>query len=135
MTSTNGDNRFRARNVDVLVVDDLRIFYFNPAYLGTTNISYARTSQEAITLLTEDHSWDELWLDHDLGGRDTIDPVVDHLIENPPLRIGEIYVHSMNPPARRRVMEKIADQTDYHVREVDLYQVSKMPWLSITQLT
>lgn len=63
---------------------------------------HVRTSADAVDLLvTYTGHVDELWLDHDLGGDDTIRPVVDLLEElcfyDEPPDIGVIYVHTANP--------------------------------------
>lgn len=70
-----------------LWVDDLR-----PAPAGWV---WVKTSAEAIAAL-EGGTWDELSLDHDLGGDDTTRPVVLWLAEHGgwPERI---MVHSANP--------------------------------------
>ncbi|MFD5633336.1 cyclic-phosphate processing receiver domain-containing protein [Streptomyces sp. NPDC127077] len=74
----------------------------------------ARTSREGIQLLEEHrHSFvDELWLDHDLGGDDTIMPVVTLLEEAAfnarPFQIGTVFVHSANPIGAETVMRSLA---------------------------
>ncbi|MBW8481314.1 cyclic-phosphate processing receiver domain-containing protein [Actinomadura parmotrematis] len=79
----------------ILGVDDLR------ALPHATRV--ARTSAAGVRLLEEhrDARVDELWLDHDLGGEDSIMPVVAVLEEaafdGRPYDIGMIYVHSANP--------------------------------------
>jgi hypothetical protein len=80
-----------------VVVDDLRSFAFDAVY--------ARTSAEALALLAQLHAdgvaVDELWLDHDLGGDDTVVPVVDWLCErcvwDDPPAVGRVVVHTSNP--------------------------------------
>ena len=59
-----------------VLVDDVRGFRDErPALV-------ARSSQEALALLEGlgDKRIDDLWLDHDLGGEDTIRPVIDLLV-------------------------------------------------------
>jgi len=62
----------------------------------------ARSSQEALTLLETlgDRRIDHLWLDHDLGGEDTIRPVIDLLVRlahmGSPLDVGLVHVHTAN---------------------------------------
>ncbi|MFF5554122.1 cyclic-phosphate processing receiver domain-containing protein [Streptomyces olivaceoviridis] len=79
----------------ILAIDDLR------ALPQATRL--ARTSREGVQLLQEhrDIVIDELWLDHDLGGDDSIMPVVTLLEEaafhGNPFQIGTVYVHSANP--------------------------------------
>lgn len=60
----------------ILVIDDKRTF--DPARLDIGPgdlLIHARTSREGIRRLRE-RAWDELWLDHDLTGKDTIKPVL-----------------------------------------------------------
>lgn len=73
-----------------LWVDDLR-----PAPRGWT---WAKTSQEAIELL-ENGSFDEISLDHDLGGDDTTRSVVLRLCETDSFP-GIVRVHTANPVGR-----------------------------------
>jgi hypothetical protein len=82
-----------------VLVDDVRGFRDErPALV-------ARSSQEARTLLEglEDRQIDDLWLDHDLAGNDTLRPVVDWMVETAsagsPLKVGQIHVHSSNVTA------------------------------------
>lgn len=62
----------------------------------------ARTSREALTLLNHlvETRIDHLWLDHDLGGTDTIRPVVDWMAQlagtGSPLNVGHTHIHSAN---------------------------------------
>ncbi|MFD7875838.1 cyclic-phosphate processing receiver domain-containing protein [Streptomyces sp. NPDC059766] len=97
----------------VLGIDDLR-----PLPWAT---SIARTSREGIQLLEEhrDSFIDELWLDHDLGGEDTIMPVVTVLEEaafnGRPFRIGAVFVHSANPIGAETVVRSRA-RWNYRVR-------------------
>ena len=79
----------------VVVIDDLRTHPDAQVHL--------RTSTEAIAWLDDfDGEIDELWLDHDLGGEDTIRPVVSFITERAflgsPLPIKRIVVHTANPP-------------------------------------
>ena len=52
---------------------------------------------------------DELWLDHDLGGDDTVWPVVEVLeraaFDGRPIDIGVIYVHSANPAGAAKIAQ------------------------------
>ncbi|MFE2532107.1 cyclic-phosphate processing receiver domain-containing protein [Streptomyces sp. NPDC059371] len=90
----------------VLGIDDLR-----PLPRCTT---IARTSREGIQLLEEhrDSYIDELWLDHDLGGDDTIMPVVTLMEEAAfnarPFQIGTVFVHSANPIGAETVIRSLA---------------------------
>ena len=89
----------------VLGIDDLR-----PLPRATR---IARTSREGIQLLEEhrDSFIDELWLDHDLGGDDTIMPVVTLMEEaafnGRPFRIGAVFVHSANPIGAETVVRSL----------------------------
>ncbi|MFC6568948.1 cyclic-phosphate processing receiver domain-containing protein [Actinoplanes utahensis] len=106
-----------ARHRLVILVDDLRSF----ADGRPTEV--ARTSAEGVALLTahRDRRIDELWLDHDLGGDDTIWPVVEVLeraaFEERPYDIGLIRVHSSNPAGAAR-MRRSLDRWGYPVRIV-----------------
>jgi len=97
----------------ILGIDDLRLLP------RATRI--ARTSREGIELLQEhrDRFIHELWLDHDLGGDDTIMPVVTLMEEaafsGQPFRIGTIFVHSANPVGAETVVRALT-YWDYHVR-------------------
>ncbi|MFJ5776199.1 cyclic-phosphate processing receiver domain-containing protein [Streptomyces sp. NPDC093094] len=97
----------------ILAVDDLR------ALPRATRL--ARTSREGVRLLQEhqDIFIDELWLDHDLGGDDSIMPVVTLLEEaafhGNPFRIGTVYVHSANPIGAETVVRSLS-RWKYRVR-------------------
>jgi hypothetical protein len=81
----------------------------------------ARTSHDGILLLQEHRhrTIDELWLDHDLGGHDSIMPVATLLEEaafhGPPFRIGMIFVHSANPSGAETVV-RVLKRWDHRVR-------------------
>ncbi|MGT2532492.1 cyclic-phosphate processing receiver domain-containing protein [Streptomyces nojiriensis] len=97
----------------VLGIDDLR-----PLPRATR---IARTSREGVRLLEEhrDGFIDELWLDHDLGGDDTIMPVVtlmeEAAFDGRPFRIGAVFVHSANPIGAETVVRSLA-RWNYPVR-------------------
>ncbi|MEU8795381.1 cyclic-phosphate processing receiver domain-containing protein [Streptomyces sp. NPDC048643] len=97
----------------ILGIDDLR------ALPWTTRI--ARNSGEGIELLQEhrDSFIDELWLDHDLGGDDSILPVVTLMEEaafnGRPFQIGTVFVHSANPIGAETVVRSLT-RWDYQVR-------------------
>ncbi|MFG2720153.1 cyclic-phosphate processing receiver domain-containing protein [Streptomyces sp. NPDC048416] len=90
----------------VLGIDDLRVLP------RATRV--ARTSAQGIELLREHRESyiDELWLDHDLGGDDSIMPVVTLLEEaafhGRPFRIGAVLVHSANPIGAAAVVRSLA---------------------------
>jgi hypothetical protein len=86
-----------------VLVDDVRGFRDQrPALV-------ARSSPEALRLLDklEGRRIDHLWLDHDLVGRDTVDPVVNRLVhrarKGSPLNVGQIHIHTANIGAGRRM--------------------------------
>ncbi|MEW2372633.1 cyclic-phosphate processing receiver domain-containing protein [Streptomyces sp. NPDC006656] len=102
-----------ARPLVILGVDDLR-----PLPRATR---IARTSREGIQLLQEHRNSfiDELWLDHDLGGDDSIMPVVTLLEEaafnGRPFHIGTVFVHSANPIGSATVVRSLT-RWNYQVR-------------------
>ncbi|MEV4642990.1 cyclic-phosphate processing receiver domain-containing protein [Actinoplanes sp. NPDC049548] len=92
----------------ILLVDDLRSF------VDGRTAAVARTSAAGVELL-ERHRGQrihELWLDHDLGGDDTIWPVVELLeraaFEGHPYDIGTIHIHSANPPGAAKIAQALA---------------------------
>ncbi|MFE0458920.1 cyclic-phosphate processing receiver domain-containing protein [Kitasatospora sp. NPDC058965] len=111
--ATCDDGRPDAPSPVILGIDDLR-----PLPRATR---IARTSRDGIELLHEhrDGYIDELWLDHDLGGDDTIMPVVTVLEEaafhGRPFRIGTVYVHSANPIGAENVVRSLSHWS-YRVR-------------------
>ena len=79
-----------------VLVDDVRDFKDQrPALV-------ARSSPEALRLLDEleDERIDHLWLDHDLTGKDNVDPVVNRLVQRArsgsPQNVGQIHIHTVN---------------------------------------
>ncbi|WP_245724690.1 cyclic-phosphate processing receiver domain-containing protein [Micromonospora citrea] len=99
----------------IVLVDDLRSF------LDGRVTQVARTSAAGIEALERhrEQRLDELWLDHDLGGDDTIWPVVEVLeraaFEERPFDIGVVYVHSANPAGLAKIMQALR-RWGYHVR-------------------
>ncbi|GAB3986902.1 hypothetical protein GCM10027615_80240 [Plantactinospora veratri] len=73
----------------------------------------ARASAVGVELLDRyrDRRLDELWLDHDLGGDDTIWPVVEVLeraaFDNRPFDVGVTNVHSANPAGAAKVAQAL----------------------------
>ncbi|WP_262284364.1 cyclic-phosphate processing receiver domain-containing protein [Micromonospora sp. MA102] len=91
----------------IVLVDDLRSF------VDGRVAQVARTSGAGIEALERHRGarLDELWLDHDLGGDDTIWPVVEVLeraaFEERPFTIGVVYVHSANPAGAEKIMQAL----------------------------
>lgn len=89
----------------IVLVDDLRSF------VDGRIADVVRTSAAAVELLQRyrDQRIDELWLDHDLGGDDTVWPVVEILeraaFDDRPLDIGTVYVHSANPAGAAKIAQ------------------------------
>jgi len=106
-----------ARHRLVVLVDDLRSFTDGRA------AEVARTSEAGVALLAvhRDRRIDELWLDHDLGGDDTIWPVVEVLeraaFEERPYDVGLIRVHSSNPAGAAKMRQALG-RWGYRVRVV-----------------
>lgn len=90
-----------------VLVDDLRSF------VDGREAQVARTSGAGVEALERHRGrrLAELWLDHDLGGDDTIWPVVEVLeraaFEGSPLDIGVVYVHSANPAGAEKVVQAL----------------------------
>jgi len=78
-------------------------------------VTITETSQDCIEQLNA-RDWDMVFLDHDLGGEvyadsqrtDTGMEVVRHIVKHAP-RIGELYIHSGNEPARKEMTAKLVD--------------------------
>jgi NAD+-processing family protein with receiver domain len=85
--------------VNRLWVDDLR----DPP---AADWAVARTSAEAIERLAAG-GYDELSLDHDLGGDDTTRVVVRWLCDHPDRWPGEVRVHTANPVGREWLLGMI----------------------------
>jgi hypothetical protein len=87
----------------VILIDDSRSF------VDGRSAEVARTSAAGVDLLERCHGrrMDELWLDHDLGGEDTIWPVVEVLeraaFDEQPFDIGVVHIHSANPPGAAKI--------------------------------
>lgn len=114
----------------IVLVDDLRNFRKEPLPDDATVITL-RDSRAALEWLRNNQNTviDELWLDHDLGGDDTIMPVVDFLTETAytmtaigaSLNVSQIFVHSANPPGARNVVRAL-EQWYSPVRRVSPYE-------------
>lgn len=90
-----------------VLVDDVRDFKDGrPAVV-------LRTSAEAVTFVQRlaGRRIDELWLDHDLVGEDTVQPLVDLLVADAargrPLPVTRIWVHSSNIREGHRVVQEL----------------------------
>lgn len=101
----------------VVLIDDLRCF------VDGRPAEVARTSAAGVHLLQRHRGQrlDELWLDHDLGGEDTIWPVVELLeraaFEGGPWDIGVVFVHSANPAGAAKIVQ-VLFRWGYNVRAV-----------------
>ncbi|GAA2702009.1 cyclic-phosphate processing receiver domain-containing protein [Actinoplanes palleronii] len=90
-----------------LLIDDLRSF------VDGRVAEVARTSADGVALLDRhrDDPLDEVWLDHDLGGDDTIWPVVEVLeraaFDGRPYDIGLILIHSANPSGAAKMSQAL----------------------------
>ena len=90
-----------------VLVDDVRAFKDGRAAV------VLRTSAAALAYLQGlAGRWiDELWLDHDLIGEDTVQPLVDLLVaeatQGRPVRVGRIWVHSSNIREGHRVVQEL----------------------------
>ena len=99
----------------VILVDDLRSF------VDGRDAEIARTSSAGVDVLTRaaGSRIDELWLDHDLGGDDTIWPVVEVLeraaFDGRAFDIGLITVHSANPAGAAKMAQALR-RWGYRVR-------------------
>jgi hypothetical protein len=91
----------------IILVDDLRSF------VDGRSADVARTSAAGVRLLESrrHERLDELWLDHDLGGDDTIWPVVEILeraaFDGRPYDVGVINIHSANPAGATKMAQAL----------------------------
>lgn len=95
----------------ILFIDDER----TPPHQEEVEI--ARTSEQALQMIRS-NSYSELWLDHDLGGEDTIMPVVDMLAEkafNDEPYPADIVVHTANPVGRETIV-RVLRRWGYNVK-------------------
>jgi hypothetical protein len=101
----------------IVLIDDLRLFVDGRA------AQVARTSAAGVALLQRYRACrlDELWLDHDLGGEDTVWPVVELLkraaFDGEAFDIGTVYIHSANPAGAAKVSQ-VLQRWGYRVRVV-----------------
>ncbi len=108
----------------IMLIDDLRNFRPESGIVADV---VARTSKGALEYLNQfpDTEFKEIWLDHDLGGDDTIMVVVDYLNERAffdnPVNVETIYVHSSNPVGVRQMLAGL-ERYGYVARRVDAAQ-------------
>jgi len=110
----------------ILVIDDERTLKLEG------EVNHARTSwfgeQLMVVLRSAGLRLDELWLDHDLGDDDTIEPIVNWLEETAyhenPYWVGQIMVHTINAPAGDRMMAALSPY--YNTRRVGIEELSAL---------
>lgn len=75
----------------IVLIDDIRWFR------DARECVIARSSAAAVEVLTSlaEQRIEELWLDHDLGGEDTVMPVIDLLCSRR-FDVGRVWIHSYN---------------------------------------
>lgn len=79
-----------------LVIDDLRVFKADHWFPSDSEVWYARTSEDGLDAL-KNEKWAVVYLDHDLGGTDTIKPCLDYVLEFPErFRETLFFVHTSN---------------------------------------
>lgn len=106
-------------NILILEDDETRIKYFQQRFLNvssTHQIYYARTAQQAISLLSTIDKFELIFLDHDLGNRvfvstddeNTGSEVVRFLIKNSHKYINTYFIiHSFNTVAAKQMLDDI----------------------------
>lgn len=102
----------------VVVIDDVRT-HVDPS------ATHLRNSHEALAwLAAHEGQIDELWLDHDLGGEDTVRPVVAWLEERVATGtapdIAVIYVHTANPVGAQYILTSRLLGERYRMVRTDL---------------
>lgn len=110
---------------NVLIIDDLR----NPIlskFPDTSNISIARTSQEAIAFF-QNTTFETVFWDHDLGGDDTTRNVIQFLVEEAladrRIKIYQNIVHSANNIGADWIVGTLQSRfLEYHAQKVDSSQ-------------
>lgn len=93
----------------ILVVDDERVF---TKLNADHEVTYATSVTEAMFCLNG-APFDEIWLDHDLGGSSTIRPFVDMMEELAETKdmflCDRVVAHSMNPEGRKYIRLALGD--------------------------
>jgi len=91
------------RTALILEDDENRIERFKKEFSGHFYITFARSAEEAEEILSEEKSFDVIFLDHDLGGRRYVDPSdpntgfqVAKMIVKYGTEYKTVIVHSMN---------------------------------------
>ena len=106
---------------EVVVVDDLRSFDTSLEcypYPDNVVVEYYRSSQEFLDVFMDGyHHIQELWLDHDLGGDDTIRGILNDLASMSvhdvgKVTIGTVYVITQNLAARNWMVDMATYFTD-----------------------
>jgi hypothetical protein len=130
----------------IIVIDDERTFALEqPELPGYVEVKYARTSNEGIATIV--NAWTDyalrrgnmvdLYLDHDLGGDDTIMPVVDFLYVmgkahsweqnqapcDVEFFIRNIFIHSQNPTAADTIIP-VLDRFYHNVQRIPLPELA-----------
>lgn len=123
----------------VLLIDDLRVFRQDLPHL------VARTSQQGLEALRvgrrTQHTWRQIWLDHDLGDAtgtcDVIGPVIDWMchqaLSGTPVAVEQILIHTTNVAGGAgmvRALERVGYRTtrvpakDYLLVDEALYNAA-----------
>ncbi len=105
-----------------LVIDDEREFEFPADPQGF--VVYARTSEEALFLLESGESFDEVWLDWDLGGDDHVGIVLEAIeraaMFGHPFTVGEYVIHTQNSVGRVVLTRSLVRWNLPHRQQYDL---------------
>ncbi len=114
-----------------VLIDDVRWFR------DARPCEIARTSSAGVALLLSMQGWriDELWLDHDLVGEDTIMPVIDLMCEQR-FDVAKTWIQSVNPAGAvvmRQRLSAVGYDVSHHF-DVRVFQNSK-PKLSDPRVT
>lgn len=113
-----------------LIIDDLRILNL------PGDVWYARDVDSALKVLGQKDSWEELWLDHDLGDKtgkeENIWPVIaaiEQRMAYRPFYFGQIFVISSNPVGAQHIKLTL-DHLGYSTTILDAkpYLAGILPW-------
>lgn len=100
--------------MNILVVDDLRVFTFPDGY----TVTHARSLADAAYLLSTTH-YDTLYLDHDMGleeARHLVTWLQNRYLDGNTIEIGEIYLQTSNS-VEKRSMALTLTRCGYTVRQ------------------